>query len=259
VLGQPALRLGHPAGQAERQAFLAEQGISAIARPDRPDGVLGREVHDEAAIGAQVAERVQAPGEHRIGRQVVQGDRAHAGHDPHVQHDVLAVGDLDARLGEAGTGHAHEERHDIERAAPHRTGEERRQFGLRVGRQHPVVVRPDLLGTVRANEREVFGSRHVVRRAPMEVAAGQTRLIERDELAGRQALRHEAVAFGFGSVAVDDGVGGSELGYLIHPRGHHRGHCHAMRPPDVDAGCGKSPGRPCCCRDLRRLTRKTPL
>ena len=36
-----------------------------------------------------------------VGRQVVEGDRAHARHDAHVEHDVLAVGDLDADLGEA--------------------------------------------------------------------------------------------------------------------------------------------------------------
>jgi hypothetical protein len=68
----------------------------------------------------------------------------------------------------------------------------------------------------------------------MEIATGQTRLIELDELTGGEALGYEAVAFGFGSVAVNDGVGGSELGYLVHPRGHHRRHCHAMRPPDAD-------------------------
>jgi hypothetical protein len=69
----------------------------------------------------------------------------------------------------------------------------------------------------------------------MEVTAGQTRLIELDELAGREALRHEAVAFAFASVAMDDGSGVGELGNLIHPRGHRRRHCHAIRPPVVDA------------------------
>ena len=138
-------------------------------------------------------------------------------------------------LAKRDPGGAHEERDDVQCAPPHRTGEERRQLGARVRGRHPVVIRPDVVGTVRADEREVFGACDVVRRAPMEVTAGQPRLIELDELTGREALRHEAVAFGFASVAIDDGIGGGEPGDLIHPRGHHRRHCHAMRPPVVDA------------------------
>ena len=60
MLGQPALLAREPARQSQRHALLAEQRIAAVARPDRPDGVLLGEVHDEAPLRAEIAERVQA-------------------------------------------------------------------------------------------------------------------------------------------------------------------------------------------------------
>ena len=71
---QPSL-LREPARQAQRHALLAEQRVAAVARADRPDGVLLGEVHDEAAIGTEIAERVQAARE-VVGR--CRGDRAPA-------------------------------------------------------------------------------------------------------------------------------------------------------------------------------------
>ncbi len=60
VLGEPALLAREPASETQRHALLAEQGVSAIPRADRPDRVLFGEMDDEAAIGAEIAERVQA-------------------------------------------------------------------------------------------------------------------------------------------------------------------------------------------------------
>ena len=59
-------------------------------------------MHDEALLGVEVADRVQAPDERAFLLDALQGRRAHARHDAHVQHDVGAVGDLDAaaRVGE---------------------------------------------------------------------------------------------------------------------------------------------------------------
>ena len=46
---------------------------------------------------------------------------AHAGHDPHDDRDVGGVGELDADLGDRRAERAHRERHDVHRAAAHRS------------------------------------------------------------------------------------------------------------------------------------------
>ncbi len=63
--------------------------------------------HDEAALGAEVAERVQAAREIAVGARRASdraADLSHARHDAHVEHDVGAVGDLDADLRDARSG-----------------------------------------------------------------------------------------------------------------------------------------------------------
>src|SRR5450631_4904118 len=49
VLGEPALGARLPARDAQRMAFLAEQGIAAVARPETHYRQLLREMHDETA------------------------------------------------------------------------------------------------------------------------------------------------------------------------------------------------------------------
>jgi hypothetical protein len=43
---------------------------------------------------------------------------AHAGHDPHVGHDVGRVGDLDPDLADRRADRAHRERDDVAASAP---------------------------------------------------------------------------------------------------------------------------------------------
>src|SRR6185436_19759446 len=57
VLGEPALFARLHAGDAQREALLAEQRVAAIPGADRPDGLLLREVRDVAALRREVAER----------------------------------------------------------------------------------------------------------------------------------------------------------------------------------------------------------
>ena len=86
------------AREAQREAFLAEQRVAAIAGSDRPHRVVFGKVDDEAAVGAEIAERVQAAREVVGLAEVIERDLPDARHDAHVQHDVAAVGDLDADL-----------------------------------------------------------------------------------------------------------------------------------------------------------------
>ena len=71
---------------------------------------------------SEVGERVEAfdeRGVRSLSLELVESDLAHAGHDPHVRNDVRRVGDLDADLGDVRSRRAHDERHDIHRAAFH--------------------------------------------------------------------------------------------------------------------------------------------
>ena len=63
VLGQPAFLLAQLAGDAQGQALLAQQHVTAVARPHAPDRVVLREVQDQAAVDVQVRLAVQALGE----------------------------------------------------------------------------------------------------------------------------------------------------------------------------------------------------
>ena len=56
---QPSSRR-HEAGDAQREALLAEQRVAAVARADRPDEPLLGEVQMKRRSGLEVAERVQA-------------------------------------------------------------------------------------------------------------------------------------------------------------------------------------------------------
>ena len=69
--------------------------------------------------GLEIAERVQAARE-VVGRaEMIERDLPDARHDPHAEHDVPAVGDLDADLREARSRRAHQERDDVHRPPLH--------------------------------------------------------------------------------------------------------------------------------------------
>src|SRR6185437_13734432 len=84
----------------------------------------------------------------------------------------------------------------------------------------PVVVGAGVFLAARAHEGEMFGARDVVRRAAMQVAAGERLLIELDQLTGRQAFLDDRLLLGLRSVAVDDAIGGGHPGDLLDPLAH---------------------------------------
>ncbi len=213
---QPSF-FAEPARQPERHALLAEERVAAVARADRPDGVPLGEVHDEAALGAEIAERVQAAREIVGAAEMLERDASHARHDAHVEHDVLAVGDLDADLREPRSLRSHQEGDDVHRAALHAALEERRQLGdRRVGR-HPVVVRARVVFVFRADEGEVLGARDVVRGAPVQVAAGHLLLVQLDQFARRHALLDQLIAFRLRSVADENPLWRGQRSNFVDP------------------------------------------
>ena len=102
VLGHPALVAGHRRGDAQREALLAEQRVAAVAGAVGPDlaglGVVDdvlrlgvrRPGHVVLALGQRRADRVDAGNELAVGAEDVEGGLAHAGHDPHGDHDIRA-------------------------------------------------------------------------------------------------------------------------------------------------------------------------
>ena len=215
---QPSF-LAEVAGDAQGEALLAEQRVAAVAGADRPDGVVLREVADEALVGVAIANRVDAPVE-AVGRpEPVERHPSHAGHDPHGEDDVDGVGDLDAHLGEGGAGGSHDVGDDVERAPLHGSIEQAREEGPGLGGGHPVVGGPGLFLGGRTDEREVLYAGDVVLVRVVIVATGPLRLVERDEGPGRHGLLHQPVVLGLGAVAPDDAVGLEELFGLIDPAG----------------------------------------
>jgi hypothetical protein len=165
----------------------------------------------------QIERRVQALVELAVRAQHREHRRAHARHDAHVEHDVDAVGELDADLAEGGVERPHAVRHDVHRAALHRAVEELAELCVRLAGRHPVVGRAGLLFCWRADERQVLDARDVVGIAAAEEAAGATLRIERVQHALRDGLLGEAPALVLAPVAPHDRVGLGQGGHLVDP------------------------------------------
>ncbi len=119
VLGQPSLLVAEVGADAERNAFLAEQGVAAVARADAPDEPFLGEMHDVAAVGVEVADRVEALDEILAVAELLEDGRPDAGHDPHADRDVARIRDHEAGLGVGRVGVAHHVGDDVHGPAGH--------------------------------------------------------------------------------------------------------------------------------------------
>ena len=102
--------------------------------------------------------------------------RAHPGHDPHLDHDIRRVGELDAELGDRRAERAHRERHHVHGAAAHRPGEQLREArpASAPGRAScSSARRPPPSG---ADERAVLDPGHVAGRSGPETVRPQLRV-----------------------------------------------------------------------------------
>ena len=178
---QPCLR-AEIGADAQREALFPEQHIAAVAGADRDDRVVLRKMADEAALRIDIEQqwtpRLKSAS---LVAELIERDLAHARHDPHVQHDVDRVGDLEADLGQRRTGRAHEVRHDVHRAPAHRAFEQAVQLRIHLRRLGPVVRRPGFLLRRRADEGALLDARDVVRIRAMEIAARKFLLVQLDQ------------------------------------------------------------------------------
>ncbi|MPM78828.1 hypothetical protein SDC9_125843 [bioreactor metagenome] len=96
VLGHPALMPAQHGGYAQGKALFPQQNIAAVARIDRQDGVVLREVGDIPVFGVQLRFGMQPLHKIRAVPQLIQNGPAHPCDDGHVQHHVNGIGQLNA-------------------------------------------------------------------------------------------------------------------------------------------------------------------
>ncbi len=198
-------------------ALLAEQGIAAVTRADALDRELLREVHDEAAIWIEVTDRVQALHEGAVALDALERRASHARHDPHVEHDVRAVGDFHAATCIGRRNRPHAIGHDVHRAPFHAAREQRVDLAVRLGRVHPVVVWTRVVPAACADEGQVLDACHIRRMRAVQMAVRERRLVEFEQVAPTQHGRNELLTLDVGSRAPVHAVGPGERGGLCDP------------------------------------------
>jgi hypothetical protein len=179
-------------------ALLAQQRVAAVARADALDRELFGEMHDEAAVRIEIADRVQAPHERALALDAAQGRIAHARHDAHVRDDVRAVCDLDAATGERRVDRAHAVRDDVHRAPAHRALEQRIDLAVSFLRLQPVIVRAGVVARARAHEREVLDAGDVRRVGAVQVTIRVGRRVELAKIAAGEHRCDQARVLGLG-------------------------------------------------------------
>ena len=170
------------------------------------------------ALRQRHPDRVHARDELAVGAERVQGDLAHAGHDPHVRDDAGRVGDLDADVGDRRAERAHRERHDVHRPPLHAAVEQAVELLAHLGGIGPVVRRPRVVLVRGADERAVLDTRDVARVGAREVRVGALGVGKLQERAVVDELLGEAVVLLRGAVAPMDVLGLRQRGDLLDPR-----------------------------------------
>ena len=218
MLGHPALVAAEVGRDAQREALLAQQHVSAVAGVDRPDGVVLGEVADVSVVLIHRRAGMQALDEVAVGAHRVEHGGAHAGHDQHVEHDVDRVGQLNAVLGERAADNAHRVGDDVHRLAGVGVAEERGELVVALLRGHPVVRGAGVLLLRGADEGAVLYTRDVIDGGSVQIAARQLLLIELEKLAGRAGLGSERFRLLVGPVDENDLGRIRERDHFVEPR-----------------------------------------
>ena len=228
VLSEPALIAGHHRGNPQRVALLSQQRVTAVAGAVTPNLPGLREVADVFGLAAGPrdvglsrfqwrAHRMQCLDEEPVIADFRKRRRAHPGHGPHRDHDVLRIGDLHTQLGIIRAEGSHAERHHIHGATAHTSPVQLGHRGAHLLGRHPVVGRTGVGLTSRADERPGLNAGHI-----RGLRAGQvgTRLVgctQRGEGAGSHELVAQALVFRHRTVREHDPVRLREFGDLADP------------------------------------------
>ena len=204
MLGQPAVVARHDRGDAQRKAFLPQQGVAAIARAVGPDlAVLGKmddvlairitgPRHVRLAIGQRHPNRMDTRHEGAVGAESSRAP-AHPGHDPHRRGHIGRVGQLHSDVGDRAAERSHREGDHIHRASTHGPRVELSQLEAHLGGVVPVVGGPGILGVLTADEGAILDPCHVTGVRATQVAAGASLSVQRDQRAASTSRRHSFV------------------------------------------------------------------
>ena len=91
MLGEPAFGSRLVTGNAQGVAFFAQQGIAAITGTKTLDFHVFRKMHDEPAVGVELANGVQALHKSAFPLYSAQCRVAHTGHQVHIDDNVRTV------------------------------------------------------------------------------------------------------------------------------------------------------------------------
>ena len=152
VLGHPAFAFGHGRRDAQRQTFLAQERVAAVAGTVRPDQVLIRKMADVFFLNRRAgpgnillpffqrsADGMHTGNEIALIAEFLENFLAHTGHDVHVADHIGTVGNLDADFGNRRINRAHGKRNDVHRAPLHASLVEALHGFLQFSRFNPVV------------------------------------------------------------------------------------------------------------------------
>ncbi len=213
MLGEPSLVTRHDRGDAQGEAFLAEQRVAAVARAERPDFpgfgklddpfllVVARPIHVLRPGGERRAHRMHAGNESTVFAEVLDHGAAHPCHQLHVDDDVRRVRQLDANLRDVGPDGPHGERHDIQRTAAHAAIEQAAERRAHLGRINPVIGRTGVVLAGRTDEGTVLHPRHVRRIRARQIATWTQPLVQLGKGAGGNQLGAKPVVLLLRAVA----------------------------------------------------------
>ena len=207
MLSHPAFFPALVGGDAQREAFFAQQNVAAVCRVHGNDGVVLGEVADIALFGVNVALAVQAAHPVVAVAQHVQHLFAHAGHDAHVEDNVYRVGHFDAGFGDGGADGAHGVGDNVHRTALVGSAGNIVQLGVHFLRIAPVVGGAGVLLVAAAYECAVFDAGNVVGLRSMQIAVRKQFLIQFDHFAGGNGLCAQRFDLLVAAVDPDDFIG----------------------------------------------------
>ncbi len=91
MLSEPALFLRQVRTDAQGETFFTQQNVAAVTGADRNNRVVLWKMTDEAALGANIQQRMRATVPLRVWivAEAFHGYCAHARHDPHIEHNIF--------------------------------------------------------------------------------------------------------------------------------------------------------------------------
>ncbi len=195
---------------------------------------------DVAPLRMQVTQGMKPRNEIRGAAEPVQGNFAHARHDPHAGDNVGAVRDFDSDAALRRRRGSQNVRDDVHGPVLHRTTEQTAQGPLGLGRGHPVVGGAGVFLFTRADVRDFFRARHVARVAPVQEAIRIGLLVQRQRMAFAHHLLLHAGVFFLGPITPNNlfGAGhpGNRLDPLFKRRGHETSRRNFLGIPAEDSG-----------------------